>query len=126
MDIDACIDAVKSCKYLPEKQMQQLCNKVKDILAEESTVVPVHSPVTLCGDIHGQFYDLLKLFEVGGPIPSTSYIFMVSGIKKKKNGKETQRVTPCLSVGWLCGSRKVFFGNTDVTSFVQGQVSKKK
>lgn len=51
--------------------------KLKEILAEESTVVPVNAPVTLCGDIHGQFYDLLKIFEVGGSLPETSYIFMV-------------------------------------------------
>jgi len=44
---------------------------------EESNIQPVHSPVTVCGDIHGQFYDLLELFRVGGEIPHTSYIFMV-------------------------------------------------
>jgi hypothetical protein len=50
---------------------------VQEIMLEESTVQPVQSPVTICGDIHGQFHDLLELFRNGGECPLTSYIFMV-------------------------------------------------
>ncbi|RRT58947.1 hypothetical protein B296_00046196 [Ensete ventricosum] len=51
---------------------------VKEILIEESNVQPVNSPVTVCGDIHGQFHDLMKLFQTGGHVPETNYIFMVN------------------------------------------------
>lgn len=55
-------------------------SQVKEILIEESNVQPVNSPVTVCGDIHGQFHDLMKLFHTGGHVPETNYIFMVKFI----------------------------------------------
>lgn len=54
--------------------------QVKEILIEESNVQPVNSPVTVCGDIHGQFHDLMKLFQTGGHVPETNYIFMVNSL----------------------------------------------
>ncbi|CAG8460840.1 17374_t:CDS:2 [Acaulospora morrowiae] len=67
---------IRTCQYLHENDMKKLCEMVKELLLEESNIQPVHAPVTVCGDIHGQFYDLLELFRVGGEIPDTHYIFM--------------------------------------------------
>ncbi|KAK9710676.1 sporulation-induced protein [Basidiobolus ranarum] len=70
------LDTILECQHLSEQNMKKLCELVKELLMEESNVQPVQSPVTVCGDIHGQFYDLKELFNVGGKIPETNYIFM--------------------------------------------------
>ncbi|KAF2661306.1 Metallo-dependent phosphatase [Lophiostoma macrostomum CBS 122681] len=66
---DEWLEQAKQCKYLPEPDMKRLCEIVKECLMEESNIQPVQSPVTVCGDIHGQFYDLLELFRVAGGMP---------------------------------------------------------
>ncbi|TNN12503.1 Serine/threonine-protein phosphatase 6 catalytic subunit isoform 1 [Schistosoma japonicum] len=76
MDLDQWIQSVKTCKYLPENDLRKLCNYVTELLIEECNVQPVSFPVTICGDIHGQFYDLLQLFRRGGKLPDKNYIFM--------------------------------------------------
>lgn len=62
-------------RKLPQaRDILELCAKVKETLAKESNVVAVPAPCTVVGDIHGQFYDLLELFRVGGESPSTNYV----------------------------------------------------
>eukprot|EP01135_Chromosphaera_perkinsii_P002170 Nk52_evm5s218 gene=Nk52_evmTU5s218 len=74
--LDEWVSLTSKCQYLPESDLKKLCNVVISILVEESNVQPVSSPVTVCGDIHGQFYDLEELFRTGGQVPDTSYVFM--------------------------------------------------
>ncbi|RTG86762.1 serine/threonine-protein phosphatase 6 catalytic subunit [Schistosoma bovis] len=76
MVLDQWIESVKTCKYLPENELRKLCSYVSELLIEECNVQPVSFPVTICGDIHGQFYDLLQLFRRGGKLPDRNYIFM--------------------------------------------------
>uniref|UniRef100_A0A6P7H113 Serine/threonine-protein phosphatase n=1 Tax=Diabrotica virgifera virgifera TaxID=50390 RepID=A0A6P7H113_DIAVI len=75
-DLDRQIDQLKRCEVIKESEVKALCAKAREILVEESNVQRVDSPVTVCGDIHGQFYDLKELFKVGGDVPETNYLFM--------------------------------------------------
>ena len=58
------------------KEIRQLCDLVKEVLSKEQNVLEVKSPITVVGDIHGQFYDLQEMFSVAGKPPETSYLFM--------------------------------------------------
>ncbi len=72
--LDEWLEEAKQCHYLPEPVMKQLCEMVKEVLMEESNIQPVVTPVTICGDIHGQFYDLLELFRVAGGMPGETNV----------------------------------------------------
>ena len=53
-----------------------ILSQAKEILTKESNVQEVRCPVTVCGDVHGQFHDLVELFNIGGKSPDTNYLFM--------------------------------------------------
>lgn len=65
-ELDNYIEMLMECKQLTELQVKTLCEKAKEILSRESNVQEVKCPVTVCGDVHGQFHDLQELFKIGG------------------------------------------------------------
>ena len=96
--LDAQIEQLKECKPLPENDVKILCDKAREILIQESNVQPVKCPVTVCGDIHGQFQDLLELFRIGGNSPETNYLFMGDYVDRGYHSVETVSLLVALKV----------------------------
>ncbi len=95
---DKWLEDLKELKCLPEKDLKLLCEKAKEIFIEESNVQNVSAPVIICGDIHGQIYDLLELFKKGGDIPSSRYIFMGDYVDRGYNGVEVLELLLALKI----------------------------
>jgi serine/threonine-protein phosphatase 6 catalytic subunit len=109
-DVDQWLEQLKEGNILNEKDLRLLCEKVKEIVVEESSCQLVRAPVTICGDIHGQFYDLLELFNRGGQIPQTSYIFMGDYVDRGYHSMETFQYLMCLKVKYP-GNITILRGN---------------
>jgi serine/threonine-protein phosphatase 6 catalytic subunit len=100
LDLDKCLADLFQCNVLAEDDSHTLCILVKSILIEESNVQPVSAPVTVCGDIHGQFFDLIELLRMGGSVPSTRYVFMGDFVDRGYHSVETLQVLLLLKARW--------------------------
>ncbi|KAL4074387.1 Metallo-dependent phosphatase-like protein [Scleroderma yunnanense] len=73
---------------LTETQALYILRQATNMLAREPNLVNIESPITICGDIHGQYYDLMKLFEIGGTFAENHYLFLGDYVDRGNFGIE--------------------------------------
>lgn len=75
-NLDEQIEQLMQCNPLREEDVRTLCDRAESILKDESNVQSLRVPITVVGDIHGQFYDLKELFRIAGKAPETNFLFL--------------------------------------------------
>ncbi|XP_073115101.1 serine/threonine-protein phosphatase PP1-like isoform X2 [Elaeis guineensis] len=100
---------------LTEAEIRQLCVSSKGIFLSQPNLLELEAPIKICGDIHGQYSDLLRLFEYGGFPPAANYLFLGDYVDRGKQSIETI----CLLLAYKIKYRENFFllrGNHECAS----------
>lgn len=122
IDIDNIIQQLLSVKDTPGKQVQlpethirQLCTLSREIFLQQPMMVELSAPVNICGDIHGQYEDLLRHFDKCGYPPNANYLFLGDYVDRGKRSLETI----CLTLAYKIKYPQNFFllrGNHECAS----------
>ena len=79
---------------MTEEEIRNLCIIAREIFMDQPVFLTLSCPVNVCGDIHGQYYDLLRLFDFGGFPPDANYLFLGDYVDRGKQNLETICLLP--------------------------------
>ena len=74
---------------MTENEVRGLCLKSREIFLQQPILLELEAPLKICGDIHGQYTDLLRLFEYGGFPPESNYLFLGDYVDRGKQSLES-------------------------------------
>lgn len=84
-------ESTEKSKYaeFTESDISQICNSVIEVFRNEESLLRVTGPINVAGDIHGQFPDLIRLFNCCGYPEKTRFLFMGDYVDRGKQSLET-------------------------------------
>jgi len=105
-DVDLAIRQLLSVKgsppgtevNLPEELIVRIVRSAREVFLQQPMLLEVSAPINICGDTHGQYSDLLRLFEIGGFPPDSNYIFLGDYVDRAKQSIEVICLTLCYKI----------------------------
>jgi len=97
LDVDLAIAQCLACRGpepppdapVPEEQLKALCRVARSVVLSQPPLLELTAPVKICGDLHGQYRDLVRIFEIGGFPPDSNYLFLGDYVDRGKQSIET-------------------------------------
>ena len=83
---------------LSEREVISVIDKVYPIIEKEESMIELEPPLYICGDIHGQFYDLLRVFEILKYPPESKFLFLGDYVDRGKRSLECILLLLCLKI----------------------------
>ena len=68
------------------------------VFLEQPMLLELNAPINICGDTHGQYHALLRLFEMGGFPPASNYVFLGDYVDRAKQSIETIGLLLCFKI----------------------------
>ena len=83
---------------LKNAEITAICLAARDVFLNQPTLIELSPPVKIVGDVHGQYSDLIRLFEMCGFPPSANYLFLGDYVDRGKQSLETILLLLCYKV----------------------------
>jgi serine/threonine-protein phosphatase PP1 catalytic subunit len=104
IDIDDCITRLIDAAYagkvtkavcLKNAEITAVCTAAREVFLAQPALLELDAPVKIVGDIHGQYPDLIRLFEMSGSPPSSNFLFLGDYVDRGKQSLETILLLLC-------------------------------
>jgi serine/threonine-protein phosphatase PP1 catalytic subunit len=101
------IDSLLDCQpdnppHIQVSTIKQLALDALKVMKEQDVFLKLRAPMTICGDIHGQLQDLLRVFKQRGTPPETPYLFLGDYVDRGKHSVEVIVLLLALKVAYPC------------------------